>query len=73
MTEEEARAFLDRLWAIQEREGMSTYRLAKEIGCSQSYLGRMKKGERGQRLSINFVLRVARRFPELALFLGHRD
>jgi hypothetical protein len=70
MTEDVAREFLARLWEIQDREGLSNPRLARELECSAPYIWRLRKGERGQQLSVSFVLRAVRRFPELAVFLG---
>jgi hypothetical protein len=69
MTEEVAGQFLARLWELQEAERLSAYRLAEEIGCTPGYIYRLKKGARGKRLSVDFVLRAVRRFPELAFFL----
>lgn len=74
MTEEVAAEFLTRLWELQEQEHLSSYRLAEEIGCTPGYVYRLKKGKRGKRLSVDFVLRAVRRFPELAFFLdSERD
>ncbi len=69
MPEEVVRAMLTRLAEIQEAQGWSTSRLAREIGISPSYLGRLKRGERGDHLRLDTAMKMVARFPELAVFL----
>lgn len=69
MPPEVASAFLARLWELQAEHGLTGAALARELGISEPYLSRLKRGIRGQRLSVNFVHRAVQRFPELAFFL----
>jgi transcriptional regulator with XRE-family HTH domain len=63
-------AFLDRLWEIQGQRSLSDAALARRIGISQSYLIRIRNGERNKRPGGRVVLAILREFPELTPFLG---
>ena len=61
--------FLRLLWVEQQRAGLTSARLAREIGCKRSYLSRLHHSTRAH-LSFEFVARAARCFPTLALFVS---
>jgi transcriptional regulator with XRE-family HTH domain len=61
--------FLARLWELQAEAGLSDSALAEQLGVSQSYVSRLRSGDRGQRLTINIVGRAVHVFRELASFL----
>lgn len=71
MSDEQAAAFLARLLEIQGELGLNNARFAREIGATPSHISHLRAGRKGQRISLAFALRAARRFPELrAFFLG---
>jgi transcriptional regulator with XRE-family HTH domain len=61
--------FLERLWELQAEAGLSDSELARRLGVQQSYVSRLRSGDRGQRLTINIVGRAVRVFPRLSSFL----
>ena len=63
-------AFLDRLWEMQGRDGLSDRALAHRIGISPPYLSRIKRGERNKRPGGRVVLAILREFPELGRLLA---
>lgn len=70
MSEETTRAFLARLWEIQEQRGIRNAELARMLGISPSYVRRLKtRGDRVRRLGFSIALAAVREFPELAFFL----
>lgn len=69
MSEELAAAFLARLREIQGERGLNDRQFAGVIGVSQPYWHRLRRGDRGRRLSLSFALRVVAAIPEMALFL----
>lgn len=69
MNEGTAAAFLARLLEIQRERGLNDRQFARLLGVSPPYWNRLRRGQRGRRLSLSFALRVVRALPELALFL----
>lgn len=61
--------FLRLLWLEQRRAGLSSAQLARLIGCKRSYVSRIQNSTRAH-LSFEFVVRAARCFPTLALFVS---
>lgn len=70
MPEEVATDFLQRLWAAQTARGLNDRNLAFLIGVTPGYISKIKRGSRGRRLSLTFVLRAIAALPELAPFLS---
>jgi predicted transcriptional regulator len=70
MTEETTRAFLLRLWELQEERGLGNKQIAILLGISPSYVRRLKTRERIRSIGYQIALRAVREFPELALFLS---
>lgn len=60
--------FLRLLWLEQQRAGLNSAQLARLIGCKRSYLSRLRHSTRAH-LSFEFVVRAARCFPTLAVFV----
>lgn len=71
MPEEVATDFLRRLWETQTVRGLNDRNLAFLIGVTPGYISKIKKGSRGRRLSLTFVLRAIAALPELAPFLSN--
>jgi transcriptional regulator with XRE-family HTH domain len=53
-------AFKDRLSEAKEARAISTYKLAKDSGLDQAYVGRLLRGERGKRMAAEHYTALAR-------------
>ena len=69
MNDDLSARFLRLLWLEQQRLGLSSAQLARLIGCKRSYVSRVQHSTRAH-LSFEFVVRAARCFPTLALFVS---
>lgn len=70
MPDEIAAQFLARLWELQAAAGLSNGAVARRIGVTAAYIGRLRDGQRGRYLTLEFALRAASAFPELQSFLS---
>lgn len=67
------RAFLERLWELQDAAGLNDKELAAEIGVAQSSISRARNHEQtGRTFGVEFAIRACDRFPELRRIL-HGD
>lgn len=72
MPDESVAQFTALLWGLQAEAGMSNAELARHLGVTQSFLSRLRSGDRGKdkAIRLDLALRAAALFPELALFLS---